>query len=114
MKKILFCIVMVFLFSSCARVKWTKTDKAMFGMAVTAQGYDFYTTNRAIDRGHGIRSDWQWLYGGDRPETSTLAASKAIQLGLAWIILDRTPSDLRKIILGIMTGGWIYYGSQNK
>lgn len=106
-------IVVIFLMAGCARVPWTKADKAMFGAAVVAGGYDYYTTNRALDRGHGISSEYQWLYGGDNPSSSTLAASKAAQMGIAWLVLDRTPSRWRKVVMIIMTGGWVYYGSQN-
>lgn len=109
------CVIFALLFClGCARVPWTKTDKAMFGAACAAQGYDFYTTNRALNRDHKMRSEWQWLYGSDNPSSNTLAISKAAQLGLAWIILDRTSSKWREIILSVMTGGWIFYGSQNK
>ena len=99
--------------SSIPRQPWTTADKAMFGIAVAAQGYDAYTTKRVLDYDGYIKSPWDNLYGSATPSTSTLMVSKAAQLGLAWIVLDRVPSTYRKIVLGIMTGAWVFYGSTN-
>jgi len=98
----------------CARVPWTKTDKAMYFAAVAAQGFDYYTTKRDQDIGRKISHEWQWLYGSDRPSSGTLAVSKTVQLGIAWCVLDRTPSKLRKVMLGILTGTLTFFGSQNR
>jgi len=91
------------------------TDKALFVAAAGANAYDFKTTDDYIRDGGKMRPEFQWLYrGGDQPSTGTLAVTKAAQLGLAWIILDRMPSTWRKVGLAVMTGGWVWYGSQNK
>lgn len=112
-------ITLVFLvFVSCSSVPrqpWTATDKALFGVAVCAQGYDFYTTKRVLDHNGWIKDPWPMLYlGDDTPSTGLLAASKIAQLGLAWVVLDRVPSDYRKVILFLMTGTWVYYGNKNQ
>ena len=99
--------------SSIPRQPWTTADKAMFGIAVAAQGYDAYTTKRVLDHDGYIKSPWDHLYGSSTPSTSTLMVSKAAQLGLAWVVLDRVPSPYRKVVLGIMTGAWVFYGSTN-
>ena len=109
-------IILCFIMSGCTclpRQSWTNTDKAMFGVAVAAQGYDYYTTKRVLDNDGYIRSPWDNLYGSDTPSTSTLAVSKLAQLGLAWVVLDRVPSNWRKVVLGVMTGMWVYYGVGN-
>ena len=116
-------LVIIFLsiavLSSCsslpARQPWTKADKAMFGAAAAANAYDFYTTKRVLDNNGYIKDPWPILYGGNStPSTELLAASKAAQLGLAWIVLDRVPSNYRKAVLVLMTGTWVYYASGNK
>lgn len=118
MKKLLIVLAIVALvLAGCAsmpRQPWTNVDKAMFAAAVAAQGYDYKTTDDYIESGGKMRSEWRWLYGGARPSSSTLAISKAAQLGLAWAVLDRVKSRYRKIVLGIMTGTWVWYGRQNK
>jgi len=118
MKKVIMMVILVFIFStgckSIPRQPWTKVDKAMFTTAVAAQGYDYYKTDQAIKDGYRMRSEWQWMYGGDTPSSGTLAASKIVQLGIAWLVLDRVKSKYRKVMLAIMTGGWVWYGSRNK
>ena len=76
----------------------------MFGVAVCAKGYDYYTTKRVLDDGGYIKSPWHNLYGSSTPSTTTLALSKVAQLGLAFVVLDRVPSKYRKVVLFLMTG----------
>lgn len=113
-KQFFIIIVLIVSFSGCAaRQPWTKTDKTMFATATAANMYDFYTTNRYIESDGRMRDEWQWLYGSNRPSTSTLALSKIAQMKLAWVVLDRTPSKWRKPILILMTGTWVFYGIEN-
>lgn len=110
------CLILLLLLSSCAsipRQPWTAADKAMFGAACAANAYDCYTTAGYINDGGRMRSEWQWLYHEDTPSSGTLAVSKAAQLGLGWIVLDRVPSTWCKVGLAIMMGGWVWYGSKN-
>ena len=114
MKRIILVFMTIVALIGCARQPWTKTDKALFGAAVVANGYDFYTTKRILDDGGYIKDPWPFLYGGDeRPNTGKLAVSKAAQLGIAWVVLDRVPSKWRKPVLILMTGTWVYYGVTN-
>lgn len=101
--------------SSIQRYGWTKTDKVLFATACAANAYDFYTTKRVLDNGGYIKDPWPILYGGDEtPSTGELALSKAAQLGIAWVVLDRVPSKYRKVVLFLMTGTWAYYGATNE
>jgi len=118
MKRKLSILCLIFLFMGCSSVQrrpWTGTDKALFGAACVADAYDFCTTKRILDDDGHMKKGWRFLYlGEDKPSTELLAISKVAQLGIAYVVLDRVPSEWRKCALLFMTGTWTYYAVDNE
>lgn len=111
----LLILTLIFCFAGCAVKPWTKTDKALFGAACAANFYDFHTTSRGLENNGHIKKEWRFLYlGKEKPSTELLAISKAIQLGIAYLVLDYVPSKWRKCALLFMTGTWVYYAKGNE
>ena len=94
----------------CAhREPWSKTDKVLFATVVASQAADYVHTKNSLDDGAYIMDAWAWKYGTRYPSDGRLAAVKAAELGIAYVVADQLPSKWRKVFLSVASALVLYH-----
>ena len=87
------CVVGVVVMAGCSGVPYSRADKIAFGVLVGTATADWYTTDRAINRG-GVEVN---PLLDDRPSGEQVALLKLGQIGLCYLFGEIWPEDRQKI-----------------
>lgn len=108
MKNKLIILILILIITGCSASRpHTKSEKAWLVGAVAGQAADVYTTDRVLRSG-GIETNS--LYG-KHPNMKTIAISKLVVVGVAYIIGQFYPESRKEIypvlaIMGVIPAIW--------
>ena len=87
------CVVGVVVMAGCSGVPYSKGDKIAFGALMGTATADWYTTDRAINRGCVEANPLL----DDRPSSEQVALLKIGQVGLCWLFGEIWPDKRESI-----------------